>query len=55
VFVTEVKQRANVSLDNLYKNLVPSKIKEEGSISAGSNNNVSNFILESPSSYLLPT
>jgi hypothetical protein len=52
VFATEVKQRANVSLDNLYKDLVPSKIEEEGSISAGSDNDVSNFILESPSSYL---
>jgi hypothetical protein len=54
VFATEVKQRANVSLDNLYKDPVPSKIKEEGSISAGSNNNVSNFILESPSSHPPP-
>jgi hypothetical protein len=55
VFAIEVKQYANISLDNLYKDLVPSKIKKEGSISAESNNNVSNFILESPSSYLPST
>jgi hypothetical protein len=50
VFATEVKQRANVSLDNLYEDPVPSKIEEEGSIGAGSDDDVSDFIPESPSS-----